>query len=156
MTQVFAATVDGKNNVVVQLDGRIIGWASPAKTKQLADLLRRLKTEGDSRVPLDLEIGYVPVTKSGQYPGLYLFGSRSRFMRPVTYIPNGKLDHVGPFEQVYMDIAITPEEIEKEVSSHVELDPTSMLSVLANMTPFSDFNQSPRNMYQVSTSIPAD
>jgi DNA-directed RNA polymerase I subunit RPA2 len=148
MTQVFAASVDGKNNVVVQLDGRIIGWTSPAKAKQLADLLRKLKTENDPRVPLDLEIGYVPVTKKGQYPGLYLFGSRSRFMRPVTYLANGKLDHVGPFEQVYMDIAITPEEIVKKVSSHVELAPTSMLSVLANMTPFSDFNQSPRNMYQ--------
>ncbi|RXK38794.1 DNA-directed RNA polymerase I subunit RPA2 [Tremella mesenterica] len=148
MTQVFASTVDGRRMVVVQLDGRIIGWASPAKSKQLANFLRRQKTEGDSRVPLDMEIGYVPVTKGGQYPGLYLFTSRSRMMRPVTYLENGKVDHVGSFEQVYMDIACTPPEIEKGVSTHVELDPTSMLSVIANLTPFSDFNQSPRNMYQ--------
>ncbi|EJT46891.1 DNA-directed RNA polymerase i polypeptide 2 [Trichosporon asahii var. asahii CBS 2479] len=148
MTQVFATGIDGRTNVVVQLDGRVIGWASPTKAKELADLLRKLKTEGDARVPLDLEVGYVPVTKGGQYPGLYLFGSRSRMMRPVTYLENDKMDHVGTFEQVYMDIAIKPEEVEKGVSTHVELDPTSMLSVLANLTPFSDFNQSPRNMYQ--------
>jgi len=150
MTQVFASNLDGKRTVVIQLDGRVIGWASPAKSKTLANLLRKLKTEGDKRVPLDLEIGYVPVTKGGQYPGLYLFSSRARMMRPVTYLENGKLDHVGSFEQVYMDVACTKEEIEKGVSTHVELDPTSMLSVIANLTPFSDFNQSPRNMYQVS------
>ncbi|OXM78456.1 DNA-directed RNA polymerase I subunit RPA2 [Cryptococcus neoformans Bt63] len=148
MTQVFASSIDGRRMVCIQLDGKVIGYASPMKAKQLANRLRKLKTEVDSKVPLDLEIGYVPVTKGGQYPGLYLFSSRSRMMRPVTYLENGKLDHLGSFEQVYMDVAITKEEIEKGVSSHVELDPTSMLSVIANLTPFSDFNQSPRNMYQ--------
>jgi DNA-directed RNA polymerase I subunit RPA2 len=150
MTQVFASHIDGTRMVVVQLDGRIIGWASPSKSKHLANLLRKWKTEGTNRVPLDLEIGYVPITKGGQYPGLYLFSSRARMMRPVRYLENGKVDHVGTFEQVYMDVACTNEEIEKGVSTHVELDPTSMLSVIANLTPFSDFNQSPRNMYQVS------
>lgn len=148
MTQPFASNIDGRRMVCVQLDGRVIGWASPQKSKQLANLLRQLKTEGDKRVPLDLEIGYVPTTKGGQYPGLYLFASRSRMMRPVNYLANSKLDHLGTFEQVYMDIACTPAEVEKGVSTHVELDPTSMLSVIANLTPFSDFNQSPRNMYQ--------
>ena len=71
-------------------------------------------------------------------------------MRPVKCLENGKQDSVGSFEQVYMDIACTDQEIEKGISTHVELDPTSVLSVIANMTPFSDFNQSPRNMYQVS------
>ena len=150
MTQVFATNIDGKFNVVVQLDGRVIGWTSPSISKYLADLLRRLKTEGSRKVPLDLEIGHVPLTKGGQYPGLYLFSGRSRMMRPVTYLANGKEDHLGSFEQVYMDVACTTEEVEKGVSTHVELDPTSVLSVVANMTPFSDFNQSPRNMYQVS------
>lgn len=151
MTQVFASNIDGKNMVVVQLDGKVIGYASAQKSKYLANLLRHLKTTGDKRVPLNLEIGYVPITKGGQYPGLYLFGSRSRMMRPVTYLQNGQLDHLGTFEQVYMDVACTKEEIDKGVSTHVELDPTSILSVIANLTPFSDFNQSPRNMYQVSS-----
>lgn len=150
MTQVFASSIDGRRMVVVSLDGRIIGYASPAKSKALANMLRKKKTEGDPKVPLDMEIGYIPVTKGGQYPGLYLFTSRARMMRPVRYLENGNIDHLGTFEQVYMDVACTPQEIEKGVSTHVELDPTSMLSVIANLTPFSDFNQSPRNMYQAS------
>ena len=33
-------------------------------------------------------------------------------------------------------------------TTHQELYPYSFMSVMANMTPFSEFNQSPRNMYQ--------
>ena len=32
--------------------------------------------------------------------------------------------------------------------THTETHPMAMLSVVASLTPFSDFNQSPRNMYQ--------
>lgn len=154
MTQVFASQIDGRKAVCVQLDGRVIGWASPAEAKRFANALRRWKTEGNSKVPLDLEVGYVPVSKGGQYPGLYLFSTRSRMMRPVKYLENNKEDHLGTFEQVYMEVACKPEEVEKNVSTHVEFSPTNVLSVVANLTPFSDFNQSPRNMYQVSFEQP--
>jgi len=62
-------------------------------------------------------------------------------MRPVKYLANNRDDQVGPFEQVYMDIACTPAEIEVGVSTHMEHAPTNFLSILANLTPFSDFNQ---------------
>lgn len=32
--------------------------------------------------------------------------------------------------------------------THAETSPSAMLSVVASLTPYSDFNQSPRNMYQ--------
>jgi DNA-directed RNA polymerase I subunit RPA2 len=48
---------------------------------------------------------------------------------------------------VFLNIAVTREETYAE-TTHQELHPTNMLSVIANMTPFSDHNQSPRNMYQ--------
>jgi DNA-directed RNA polymerase I subunit RPA2 len=148
MTQSFATSIDGRRNLCIQLDGRVIGWARQAVAAQLATNLRIWKTEGKYEVPLDLEIGFVPESSKGQYPGLFLFASKSRMMRPVKYLPNGKDDQVGSFEQVYMNIACMPEEIEEGVSTHVEHDPTNFLSILANMTPFSDFNQSPRNIYQ--------
>ncbi|RDX55403.1 beta and beta-prime subunits of DNA dependent RNA-polymerase [Lentinus brumalis] len=148
MTQAFTPSVDGRRNLCIQLDGNLIGWAPASVCKQLATSLRIWKTEGKHNVPLDLEIGFVPVSKGGQYPGLYLFASRSRMMRPVKYLANGRDDQVGSFEQVYMDIACTPAEIEDGVSTHVEHSPTNFLSILANLTPFSDFNQSPRNIYQ--------
>lgn len=140
MTQAFVSSIDGTKNVVVQLDGRIIGWARPNIAAQLAQYLRIWKTEGQNDVPLDLEIGLVPTSKGGQYPGLYLFASRARMMRPVKFLANGRDDSIGPFEQVFMNIAVTPEEIEGD-TSHVEHSPTNFLSILANLTPFSDFNQ---------------
>ena len=141
MSQPFAPTIDGRKNICVQLDGKVIGWAPSATASQLASNLRIWKTEGLLEVPLDLEIGFVPESKGGQYPGLFLFSSRARMMRPVKYLANSRNDQVGPFEQVYMDIACTPEEIASGVSTHVEHDPTNFLSILANLTPFSDFNQ---------------
>jgi DNA-directed RNA polymerase I subunit RPA2 len=148
MISSFAPSVDGRYNLCVQLNGRVIGWARPSVCEQLALALRVWKTERRHNIPIDLEIGYVPPSEGGQYPGLYLFSNRSRMMRPVKYLGNGLDDQVGSFEQVYMDIAVKPEEIEKGVSTHVEHAPTNFLSILANLTPFSDFNQSPRNIYQ--------
>ncbi|KAH9965972.1 hypothetical protein BC827DRAFT_1181297 [Russula dissimulans] len=148
MTDPFAPSVKGNQNICVQLDGRIIGWAKPSVAKSLATTLRIWKTEGIHDIPLDLEIGLVLPSEGGQYPGLFLFASRSRMMRPVKYIVNGKDDQIGSFEQVYVDIAVSPNEIEPTISTHVEHAPTNFLSILANMTPFSDFNQSPRNIYQ--------
>ncbi|KAK4034166.1 DNA-directed RNA polymerase I subunit RPA2 [Parachaetomium inaequale] len=135
-------------SVVVMLDGRIIGWCTPKAAKAVADSLRRWKVEGGHGIPVLLEIGYVPPSKGGSYPGIYMSSQPSRMVRPVKYLPLGKEDFVGPHEQPYMSIACTEGEILPGDSTHVEFDPTNILSILANMTPFSDFNQSPRNMYQ--------
>ncbi|ANZ73425.1 BA75_00737T0 [Komagataella pastoris] len=142
---VFAA---GPQMCCVQLDGKIVGWCTHEQAKIVADTLRFWKVEGGHGIPLDLEVGHVPPSSRGQYPGLYLFGGRARMTRPVRYLPLDKEDIIGPFEQAYINIAVTPEEIESNVHSHVEFSPTNILSILANLTPFSDFNQSPRNMYQ--------
>ena len=141
MTQSFASKIDGRKNLCVQLDGKVIGWAPSLLAKQLATNLRIWKTEGLHDIPLELEIGMVPPSRGGQYPGLYLFSTRARMMRPVKYLANNRDDQVGSFEQVYMDIACTQAEIEAGVSTHVEHAPTNFMSILANLTPFSDFNQ---------------
>ncbi|KAJ3116756.1 hypothetical protein HK100_000981 [Physocladia obscura] len=132
----------------VQLDGKCIGYATAATCRRVADTLRYWKVRSENNVPLDLEIGYVPPSNGGQYPGLFLFSTAARMMRPVEYLPTKQVDMVGSFEQVYMDIACVKEDVVAGVTTHIELHPTSILSVVANLTPFSDFNQSPRNMYQ--------
>lgn len=137
-----------ENSVVVQLDGRVLGFCSPKQARVISDTLRYWKVEGGHGVPVELEIGYVPHSNGGQYPGVYMFSQSARMYRPVKYLPLDKLDYVGPFEQPYMSIACTDPEIVSGDSTHVEFDPTNILSIVANMTPFSDFNQSPRNMYQ--------
>ncbi|KAK0748116.1 hypothetical protein B0T21DRAFT_302404 [Apiosordaria backusii] len=140
-----AATTE---SVVVMLDGKVIGWCAPQNAKPLADTLRQLKVEGGHGIPLELEIGYVPSSNGGSYPGIYMSSNASRMVRPVKHLALNKEDFVGPYEQPYMSIACVEQEIVPGDSTHVEFDPTNILSILANMTPFSDFNQSPRNMYQ--------
>jgi len=39
-------------------------------------------------------------------------------------------------------------------ATHEEIHPTRILSVVANLTPWSNHNQSPRNMYQCQVSFP--
>lgn len=137
-----------EDRVVVQLDGRILGFCTPKQAHVIGDTLRYWKVEGTHGVPKELEVGYIPNAISGQYPGVYIFSQAARMIRPVKYLPLDKNDYIGPFEQPYMSVACTEKEIESGESSHVEYDPTNILSIVANQTPFSDFNQSPRNMYQ--------
>lgn len=145
---VNSSSASTDESVVVQLDGKIIGWCAPKQSLTIADTLRYWKVEGSHNVPVELEIGYVPWSRGGSYPGIYLSSAPARMVRPVKYLPLDKEDFVGPLEQPYMSIAVTEPEITSGESTHVEFDPTNILSILANMTPFSDFNQSPRNMYQ--------
>ncbi len=132
----------------IQLDGKIIGWCKNSIALKIATTLREWKVKGINQVPLELEIGYVPPSTGGQYPGVYLFSAPARMMRRIKSLLTETQDMVGPFEQVYMDIACIPEDIVPGVTTHIENSPTDMLSIVASLTPFSDFNQSPRNMYQ--------
>uniref|UniRef100_A0A8D1P1I1 DNA-directed RNA polymerase subunit beta n=1 Tax=Sus scrofa TaxID=9823 RepID=A0A8D1P1I1_PIG len=50
--------------------------------------------------------------------------------------------------KIFMNVAIFEDEVLAGVTTHQELFPHSLLSVIANFIPFSDHNQSPRNMYQ--------
>ncbi|KAJ3325981.1 hypothetical protein HDV06_002366 [Boothiomyces sp. JEL0866] len=134
--------------ISIQLDGKVIGWCKVSIALKIAQTLRDWKVKGLNNVPLELEIGYVPPSSGGQYPGLFLFSTPARMIRAVRYLPTGTKDFVGPFEQVYMNIACMPEDVVPGMTTHQEFNPTDMLSVVASLTPFSDFNQSPRNMYQ--------
>ncbi|KAJ2668020.1 hypothetical protein IWW42_005519 [Coemansia sp. RSA 1085] len=144
--------------LTVQLDGRIVGHCSPQAGARIARALRMLKLQarygparpGQERaaIPFSMEIGFVPPSHGGQLPGLFLFTTPARFVRPVTHLGLQREDCVGSFEQVYMDIACLDEDVRPGVTTHQELLPTHILSAVANLTPFCDFNQSPRNMYQ--------
>lgn len=88
-------------------------------------------------------------TSTYPYPGLFLSTGQARMIRPVIQLKTGWVELIGPLEQVFLKIACARDEIDSTRDTYVELDvASSMLSVIASMTPFSDFNQSPRNMYQ--------
>lgn len=55
---------------------------------------------------------------------------------------------IGPLEQTTLRIAYAPDDLRPGETSHVELAATNIFSLVSSLTPFCDFNQSPRNMYQ--------
>ncbi|KAL9084277.1 MAG: hypothetical protein Q9159_005322 [Coniocarpon cinnabarinum] len=138
----------GEESMVVQLDGKLLGYCPVSQAENIANALRKWKIEGSHGVPLLLEVGYVPTSRGGQYPGIYMFAHPGRMYRPVKHLATNKYDFIGPFEQPFMDIACTRPEIDPKIHTHCELSPTSILDIVSNQTPFSDYNQSPRNMYQ--------
>ena len=120
--------------------------------KTIATQLRAFKVQTPPLIPRTTEVAFLPPGNRGSpYPGLYLFTGNARLVRPVLQRASGHTEFIGPLEQGFMDIACLDEDIREGITTHQELDPTNMLSLIANMTPFSDQNQSPRNMYQVST-----
>lgn len=57
------------------------------------------------QIPDDLEVGYIPLSMGGAYPGLYLSTCPSRFVRPVKNLlsppeESNDIELIGPFEQV--------------------------------------------------------
>ena len=117
--------------------------------KTLASQLRGFKVAEPPVIPPTTEVAFVPPGNKGSpYPGLYLFTGSARLVRPVLQRATGKTEYIGPLEQGFMDIACLDEDVREGITTHQELDPTNMLSLIAGLTPFSDQNQSPRNMYQ--------
>ncbi|XP_038309029.1 DNA-directed RNA polymerase I subunit RPA2 isoform X2 [Canis lupus familiaris] len=108
-----------------------------------------LKVLKEKRIPPWMEVALIPMTgKPSLYPGLFLFTTPCRLVRPVQNLELGKEELIGTMEQIFMNIAIFEDEVLAGVTTHQELFPHSLLSVIANFIPFSDHNQSPRNMYQ--------
>ncbi|CAL9133487.1 unnamed protein product [Musa textilis] len=141
----------------VLLDGCVVGSISSVKIEEAVAHVRSLKLSGICGIPEDLEVGYVPLSFGGAYPGLYMFTNSSRFIRPVRnliQVTNGSnnIELIGPFEQAFMEIRCPDGgnggRREFFPATHEEIHPTGILSVVANLTPWSDHNQSPRNMYQ--------
>ncbi|XP_019951325.1 DNA-directed RNA polymerase I subunit RPA2 [Paralichthys olivaceus] len=133
----------------VVLDGAVVGWLETELAPVVVDSLRSFKVLRVNKIPPWTEIVLVPKTgKASLYPGLFLFTTPCRMVRPVRNLALGKEELIGTFEQLYINVGIFEGEIEPGVTTHQELFPHSMLSVVANFIPYSDHNQSPRNMYQ--------
>ncbi|XP_053477690.1 DNA-directed RNA polymerase I subunit RPA2 [Ictalurus furcatus] len=133
----------------VVLDGAMIGWVEKDLAPIVVESLRKFKVLKEKKVPPWTEIVLVPQTgKASLYPSLYLFTTPCRMVRPVHNLALGKEELIGTFEQLYLNVGIFEDEIEHGITTHQELFPHSMLSVVASFIPFSDHNQSPRNMYQ--------
>jgi len=141
------AATDEKKHICIWLDGKVVGYTKfPSR---IVDALREMKVVHKT-LPETLEIAYIPIdpNQHNPYPGIFLFLSPGRVVRPVIHRASGNVELIGPMAQPFMDIACLSSDIEAGRTTHQELNPTNMLDLLSNFTPFSDQNQSPRNMYQ--------
>uniref|UniRef100_A0A8C9FMC1 DNA-directed RNA polymerase n=1 Tax=Pavo cristatus TaxID=9049 RepID=A0A8C9FMC1_PAVCR len=134
----------------VVLDGAVVGWVEWDLAPQVAEALRRFKViTQEKRFPARAEVVLIPMTgKPSLYPGLFIFTTPCRMVRPVKNLLYGRKEWIGTLEQVFMNVATMESDVVPGVTTHQELFPHSILSVVANLIPFSDHNQSPRNMYQ--------
>jgi len=130
----------------VILDGQVMGHIEPRFAANCVGAIREGKVMG--RLPKLLEAALVMPIDRGQFPGLYLHATPSRMMRPVRQLKTNLVEWIGSFEQSYMSVACMDEDIVPGKTTHQEVSPMHIISEVASMTPFSDFNQSPRNMYQ--------
>ena len=123
--------------------------------------------EAAGLVPAHLEIVHVPYVRGSNHCGLFLFTSSARMVREVLQLPPAgptasgeapplprprQCELIGTMEQVYLDIQC-PDGTEGGTReafrpTHRELGPGRIFSLLASLTPWCEYNQSPRNMYQ--------
>ena len=149
----------GPDFICVLVDGDVVGGILCKQAKELVSQLRILKVQpmrvsDGQELCLDptTELAYFPYPSpdaqgGGCYPGVYIFTQPGRMIRQVVQRASNQLEWIGPMEQVFLEIACLPEDVRSD-TTHMELGPDVMLSQIAALTPFSDCNQSPRNMYQ--------
>ena len=154
VTEGTAPVVAGSRYVWVCLDGRPVGRVVAPLLPTVTDSLRRLKRSNGWQI----EIVSCAVGEAGGnlFPGLLVFTGPCRFSRPIVCLEDSVEEWIGPMEQRHLAIAASDKDIAKEGMAeqfpinytHKETSVTSFLSILASLTPFSNHNQSPRNMYQ--------
>ncbi|CAG9310885.1 unnamed protein product [Blepharisma stoltei] len=127
--------------IPVMLDGCIIGYTNEPEEFEKKLRLEKIR----ETIPRTMEIAYL--SRKPLFLGIFLATTQGRLVRPVRHIETGEKDWIGPLEQLNLSIACLPKDRKPE-TSHEEFSPLNMLSILACTTPFSDHNQSPRNMYQ--------
>merc|ERR1712078_409327 len=116
--------------------------------------------EASLLVPAHTEVVLIPHARGSNHCGLFLFTSATRMCREVLQLGGPdreagdplKRELVGTLEQVYLDIQC-PDGTEGGSRAafrptHRELGPGRIFSLLASLTPWCEYNQSPRNMYQ--------
>lgn len=147
-----------KNACPVVVDGRVAGYTPAHLAAGIASAAREHRNRSNSSVEVVYVSGSVCMS-----PGIFIFTSIGRLARPVFNSLLSSVEYIGIMEQVFLDISLEDTEVDghmeykadktacestRNASVYREIAKTNILSVLAGLTPFSDHNQSPRNMHQ--------
>jgi len=151
----------------VVLDGRPVAFFERTRLHFAAEHLRNLKVQEKQGIPKTMEILLATRSWGQLFTGLFLFLGPGRVIRPVRNLRFETTEWIGPMEQLFLNVSVLraekqaadqildgekhldelPEQLPLRFT-HEELKPTELFSTLAALTPFSNHNQSPRNMYQ--------
>lgn len=160
-----------KGTIPILVDGRVVGYVHRDNAKGLVDQLRYSKIRDKvTDLLYTNEIALImPVTENaGFMPGIYIHTCGARLMRPVRWLKerksgskgkenkqSGMNEYIGTLEQVFMrirpavaDNASALSAVDLKYPTHEEISNVNFLSVLAQLSPFPDMNQGPRNMFQ--------
>lgn len=132
----------------VVLNGTVLGFIDTnERAAQLVARIRSAKIR--ATIFPNTEVLYIERdNKDRLFPGIYMNTSIGRFYRPVHSLTSNSVEYITPLEQIFLQIAIYGDDVRPGVTTHQEVTPTSLLSILGLLVPFSDHNQSPRNMYE--------
>lgn len=132
----------------VVLNGTILGFIDTnERAAQLVARIRSAKIK--AAIFSNIEILFIEKdNRDHLFPGIYMNTSMGRFYRPVHSLTSNSQEYITPLEQIFLQIAIYGDDVRPGVTTHQEIAPTSLLSILGLLVPFSDHNQSPRNMYE--------
>lgn len=147
-----------ENKIDVIMDGRVIGFIQEEESYNFVKRLRKFRAARK----FTYEVVFIPKDENFEslHAAVYIYNGLGRLARPVLNSDN-EIENIGIMEQVFLHIepaqADKKDEIEiasdfkqgnNAFESYKEMTTTGFLSLVAGLTPFSDFNQSPRNMYQ--------
>lgn len=163
-----------KGLIMVNLDGEIIGYSSDYYLRWFIDKLRSEKTSVAGFLPRNVEFFYISRNSKKCPPKQFnLFSHDSRASRPIkwdnlgfNFFPDNSMNRnaitfknqiltvelVGAFEQNLLNIFNFENQtgllLRNICISHSEIESIGILSIIAGSIPFSNLNQSPRNIYQ--------
>jgi DNA-directed RNA polymerase I subunit RPA2 len=177
LTKYTPVLLDGRlvghvqNNRASSFVSEVRQWKSKALSGLIEGKPSLKEDEETASIDVLLEIAHIPFRKGEKYPGIYIFTSSARMMREVYLLDKrvnkkGKQERfvcgkelIGSLEQTFLDVHCPDKYVPMKDGAvdfnlldqkytHLETSPSAMLSIVASLTPWSDFNQSPRNMYQ--------
>ena len=116
----------------IMLNGCVLGYVDSSEIEELILKLRYLKAlastpngvkenELAKGLPKYMEICHVPKIDLNNntyslYPGLYLFTTPGRMMRPVKNLSTNDIEYIGTMEQCYLHVCVKPEEFVENVN----------------------------------------
>ncbi|KAM0672573.1 subunit B of DNA-directed RNA polymerase [Ordospora colligata] len=124
--------------VPVVVDGKVVGFTKMPRV--LANALREYRCKNALRIEIVHQHGV------GVFETVNVFVTRGRLTRKVLNRKEQKHEWIGIMEQIFLDIDLTEKRNYKH--GYCEIDNTNILGIVAGLIPYSDYNQSPRNMYQ--------